>query len=61
MKSKSIADEYLISKKWLDTGTRRLYMELKIYTPNMDSITIVEVRMSTECGFFYTITRDDVS
>lgn len=61
VKSKFVADEYLKSKKWLDPRTRRLFVEFQMYTPNTDSVTVVEARMSTECGLYYTISRDEVS
>lgn len=47
-------DEHL-KLDWLDTMTRRLYVEFQIYTPNTDSVTVVKIRMNTDCGLLYEI------
>lgn len=54
VESKSMIEQYLKSK-WLDAKTRRLNMQFQIYTPDTDLVTMVEIRMSTDCGFLYMI------
>jgi len=57
IESKSALDKQLKSG-WLDTKTRCLDVEFQMYTPNLDSVTMVEIRMTTECGLIYMISAD---
>ncbi|KAF0751894.1 Uncharacterized protein FWK35_00023182 [Aphis craccivora] len=52
-------DEYA-KQKWLDARVRRFYVRFQIYTPDVDLITVIEIRMSTGCGLTYTIITDVV-
>lgn len=53
-------DEHL-KLRWLDTRTRHLYVEFQIHTPNTDSVAMVKICMTTECGLLYTISKTGVS
>lgn len=57
IESRSTLDKHLKSG-WLDSMTRRLYVSFQMYNPNTDSVTVVEIRVTTECGIFYTISAD---
>lgn len=57
MESRSTLDEHLRSG-WLDAGTRRLYVDFQMYTPDMDSVTVVQVLVASECGLRYTVGAD---
>ncbi|XP_050063461.1 uncharacterized protein LOC126552720 isoform X6 [Aphis gossypii] len=52
-------DEYA-KQKWLDARVRRFYVRFQIYTPDVDLITVIEIRVSTGCGLTYTIITDVV-
>lgn len=57
MESRSTLDEHLRSG-WLDAGTRRLYVDFQMYTPDTDSVTVVQVLVASECGLLYTVGAD---
>jgi len=50
-------DEHL-QQKWLDEKVRRFYARFQIYTPDMDLVTVVEIRAMTDCGLTYAIFTD---
>lgn len=54
---KLMIDE-LLKQKWLDEKVRRFYARFQIYTPDVDLVTVVEIRVITDCGLTYTIFTD---
>eukprot|EP00102_Acyrthosiphon_pisum_P020398 XP_016657608.1 PREDICTED: polycystic kidney disease and receptor for egg jelly-related protein-like [Acyrthosiphon pisum] len=52
-------DEHL-KQKWLDEKVRRFYVRFQIYTPDMDLVTLVDIRAMTNCGLMYAIFTDVV-
>lgn len=54
---KLMIDEHL-KQKWLDEKVRRFYARFQIYTPDVDLVTVVEIRAMTDCGLSYTIFTD---
>lgn len=52
-----LIDGYL-NHRWLDTKTKRFYAVFQIYTPGADSVTMVEIRATTDCGLTYAIKTD---
>jgi hypothetical protein len=50
-------DEHM-KQNWLDARVRRFYVRFQIYTPGVDLITVVEIRVKTYCGLMYTIIAD---
>lgn len=57
METRSTLDKHLQSG-WLDAGTWRLYVDFQTYTPHTDSMTVVQVLVTTECGLRYTVSAD---
>jgi hypothetical protein len=57
IKSKTKLDEHL-KLKWVDAKTRRLYVDFQMFTPDADLVTVMEIRMTTNCGFLYAINTD---
>jgi len=60
VKSMLMLDEYL-KFSWLDSRTRYLHIEFQIYTPHLDSITLVKICVTTNYGLLYTISKTGVS
>lgn len=54
---KLMIDEHL-EQKWLDEKVRRFYVRFQIYTPDVDLVTVVELRAMTDFGITYTIFTD---
>lgn len=57
MESRSTLDEHLRSG-WLDAGTRRLYVDFQMYTPDTDWVTVVQVLVASDCGLRYTVSAN---
>lgn len=57
VESKSIIDEYL-KLGWLDMKTKYFDVEFQIYTPDTDSVTIAKIRITSEFGIFFVMSKD---
>lgn len=54
IKEKLTIDEHL-KQKWLDDKVRRLNARFQVYVPEVDLVTVVEIRAMTNCGLTYLI------
>jgi hypothetical protein len=41
---------------WFDNKTRNVIIEFQTYTPNIDSITVFNIKLHSVSGLLYTVT-----